>query len=131
MAGYKRVQQALESGQEPSLICATCPWDRHCVLPPQMMASEIEEANRKAREEDDRRARAASLQGKKAEFPVGAIMTAAIFAGRDVQAECCPVFALRLRTSAGKTIADGLKSLMRGWDDNDVGDGSIAQEETT
>lgn len=121
MSDYKRVQQALESGQEPHLICATCPWDRHCVLPPQMMRSEVEEANRKAREEEEQRAWAASLLGKKPEFPIGTLMTAVIYAGRDVQAECCPVFALRLRTSAGKVVADNLKSLMQGWDDNDVG----------
>ena len=55
--------------------------------------------------------------GKPAGMPVTLLMTAVTLGGRDTAAQICPVFALRLRSSGGRQIADGLKDSMQKWDD--------------
>ena len=117
MADYTAVQKALESGAEPAMLCATCPWDRTCVTPPSMTRAEIDAKIAEATAEDDKRLREAQALGKDPGMPIGTLMSAVIFGGRDTSASVCPVFALRLRSSGGRQIADEIKARMTGWDD--------------
>ena len=50
-------------------------------------------------------------------MPAGSLMTALVYGARDTQSQVCPVFALRLRSSGGRKIADSLRVAMQGWDD--------------
>lgn len=50
-------------------------------------------------------------------MPVATLVTAMTYAGKDLAAQLCPVFALRLRSSGGRRIADSLKDAMQAWDD--------------
>jgi|BioPla2DNA2_1021312.scaffolds.fasta_scaffold255090_2 hypothetical protein len=34
------IREALKTGADPHMICATCPWDRTCIRPPAMTAGE-------------------------------------------------------------------------------------------
>lgn len=109
MTDYKPVKDALAAGTPPELVCAACPWDRLCITPPSMTSGDIErhldEAKRK--DAEDREA-----TGDK--MPMGTLMTALIFAGKDTAAQLCPVFALKLRGPEGRQVADTLRSSMRG-----------------
>lgn len=120
MNDYKQVTEALEGGADPSLICATCPWDRYCVSPPSMTSAqvkaEIDKASEKDREESERR----KAEGKDVVMPLGSLMTAVMLGGKDTSATICPVFALRLRSSDGEHIAKSIKDEMRAWDDERV-----------
>jgi hypothetical protein len=113
MTDYKPVQDALASGAEPAMLCATCPWDRSCVTPPVMTRADIDSQIAEAAAAD-KRAMAEQGAGK---MPVGSLLTALMFGGRDTAAQVCPVFALRLKSGAGRGIADSVRSLMQGWDD--------------
>jgi hypothetical protein len=114
---YQAVQKALGNGSDPALLCATCPWDRNCFSPPQMTSAEIEAQMTEAQAKDRADMERARIAGQQAQMPVGTLMTALIYAGKDTSAQVCPVFALRLRSSGGRRIADIFKSLMQGWDD--------------
>ena len=59
----------------------------------------------------------ARMMGRDEGMPTGSLLTALMFAGKDTSAQVCPVFALRLRSSGGRKIADTFKGLMQGWDD--------------
>jgi|HubBroStandDraft_2_1064218.scaffolds.fasta_scaffold63270_2 hypothetical protein len=50
-------------------------------------------------------------------MPVSTLLTALTLGGRDTAAQVCPVFALRLRSSTGRDIADSIRSTMKNWDD--------------
>lgn len=117
MTNYDAVQKALESGADPAMLCATCPWDRTCVAPPTMTRAEIDAKMAESQAQDEARMKAEQDAGKSPAMPVGALMTALVFAGKDTSASICPVFALRLRSSGGRQIADALKASMQGWDD--------------
>ncbi len=117
MSDYSAVQKALTSGADPAMLCATCPWDRTCLAPPTMTTGEIDAKVNEARAEDDKRRAEAQALGKPPDMPVGSLMTALVFAGKDTSAQVCPVFTLRLRSSNGRQIADGLKASMQRWDD--------------
>lgn len=119
MSDYKRVGEALQDGADPSMICATCPWDRHCISPPTMTSEEIAAETERMKREDDERAARDQADGKSG-FPMGALLSAVMFAGKDTQAQVCPVFVSRMRSSGGREIADTLKSAMTAWDDNEV-----------
>ena len=117
MSDYSAVAQQLEAGTEPALLCATCPWDRTCVTPPAMSKADIDARIAEASAEDKRHQAARAAAGKDPGMPVGTLMTTLIFGGRDQAAAVCPVFALRLRSSGGRQIADEIKARMTGWDD--------------
>lgn len=114
---YSPVQKALAAGAQPAMLCATCPWDRMCITPPTMTTADIEAKMSEAARQDDERLAAAQAVGKPPEMPVGSLMTALVYAGKDTSAQVCPVFALRLRSSGGRQIADATKATMQGWDD--------------
>ena len=118
MADYKQVSDALASGADPELICGTCPWDRFCITPPSMTAQDVEAQMAKAKAEDERKVAEAKAEGKDPGMPIGSLLSAVMVAGRDTQAQVCPVFAARLRSSAGSEIVAGLRKQMLGWDDN-------------
>jgi hypothetical protein len=48
-------------------------------------------------------------------MPVGSLLTAIVYAGKDTAGQLCPVFALRLRGPDGRVLADGLRQTMRTW----------------
>ena len=104
MTNYHTVEEELKRGTSPDVLCATCPWDRLCITPPEMTKQQIDKHITEAGEKD------------KAEdkMPVGALLTTLMFAGRDKTAHVCPVFALRLRGPDGRQVADQVRALMRG-----------------
>lgn len=114
---YQSVKQSLQGGADPAMLCATCPWDRNCVMPPTMSSAEIEAQMEDAKRQDEQNAAAAKAAGKDPGMPAGILLTALAYAGKDTSAQVCPVFALRLRSSGGRVIADRFKSLMQAWDD--------------
>jgi len=117
MTDYTTVQKALEDGADPAMLCATCPWDRYCVNPPSMTRAEIDAKIAQAGAEDDRDYVQAVAAGKNPGMPTRSLLTAITFAGKDTAGALCPVFALRLRSSSGRGIADTLKDVMQKWDD--------------
>lgn len=116
MSDYTLVDQALATGADPAMLCATCPWDRNCINPPSKTKVEIDTEIKKAAAADAQRAEQAGAEGDKA-FPVGTLITAAVQAGRHLSATVCPVLALRLRSSGGRAIAENMRTTMQSWDD--------------
>jgi hypothetical protein len=114
---YQPVQKALAGGGDPAMLCATCPWDRNCFSPPSMTSAEIDRHVAEAARKDEQQAQEARMMGRPAVMPAGTLMAALVFAGKDTAAQVCPVFALRLRSSGGRKIADTFKGLMQEWDD--------------
>jgi hypothetical protein len=108
MSDYKPVKDALAAGTPPELVCAACPWDRLCITPPTMTAGDIDRQIKEAEAKD------AARPGPEGKMPVGMLMTALVFAGKDTAAQLCPVFALKLRGPEGREVADTLRSSMRG-----------------
>lgn len=119
MTGYQAVQDALSGGADPSMLCATCPWDRNCVSPPDMTRADIDAAIERGEKIDED---AALKRGENpgTSMPLATLMTTMMFAGRENQAQVCPVFALRLRSSGGRQIADSVRASMQSWDDQAV-----------
>jgi hypothetical protein len=103
------IREALKTGADPHMICATCPWDRTCIKPPAMTTGDVEEAL------DPDRIRSETGEGEG--FLFAAMIKAMTFAGRDTAAPVCPVLVDRLRSSDGKRIADALRELMTSWVD--------------
>jgi hypothetical protein len=103
------IREALKTGADPHMICATCPWDRTCIRPPAMTTGDVEEALNP----DTIRGEAGEGEGSL----LVAMIKAMTFAGRDTAAPVCPVLVDRLRSSDGKRIADALRELMTSWVD--------------
>ncbi len=118
MSDYKAVSDALAAGSDPGMLCQTCPWDRNCITPPEMSRAEVEAKLAESMRDDDRRAAEARELGKAPPMPLGGLLTAVVMGGRDTSAQVCPVFALRLRSGAGRALADSVRSAMQKWDDN-------------
>lgn len=101
MSNYQSVSDALDRGVEPEYICQTCPWDRLCINPPAMTRGEVE----------------AKMPRKNGE-PIAdkdvtkSLLDVILFAGKDTQAQVCPVLAVRLRSAEGKEVADTIRSIM-------------------
>lgn len=117
MSDFDSVTKALAAGTDPAMLCTTCPWDRNCVTPPTMTKADINEQISQAAERDRVQAAQARAEGNPPGMPVGSLMTVLMFGGKDTSASVCPVFALRLKSSGGRRIADSLKDLMQRWDD--------------
>lgn len=117
MTDYSPVQKALAAGVQPAMLCTTCPWDRTCISPPAMTPADIEAKMSESARQDEERQAAAQAAGKAPEMPMGSLLTALVYAGKDTSAQVCPVFVLRLRSSGGRQIADAMKATMQGWDD--------------
>jgi hypothetical protein len=107
MSGYKDVEDELAAGTPAELLCATCPWDRLCVQPPQMTKQQVDRQLDKAKSEDE-----AQPDGRN-KMPMATLMTTLMLAGKDKTGQLCPVFALRLRGPDGRQVADGIRSMMR------------------
>jgi hypothetical protein len=116
-ADYRAVDDALNSGADPAMLCATCPWDRYCISPPTMSRAEVEKQIAEAERKDKEEAAARRAAGREAQMPVGMLLSALTIGGRDKTAPICPVLALRLRSSGGRQIVDRLKAGMQSWDD--------------
>lgn len=108
MSDYQPVKNAMEAGTPPELICASCPWDRLCITPPQMTGADVQRHIDKAKRED------AERDPEQRGMPMGTLMTTLLFAGKDTNAQLCPVFSLKLRSPEGRQVADMLRAEMRG-----------------
>ena len=120
MSDYKQVEEALAKGVEPAALCGSCPWDRYCITPPSMSRAEVDAEIEKSKAADEAAAEKAKAEGKDGGLPLGVLMTTMMLSGKQNAATCCPVFVVRLRSSDGRTIVDGLKDAMREWDDDAV-----------
>lgn len=114
---YQAVQKALGGGASPAMLCATCPWDRNCVTPPEMTSTEIDQRMQEMAAQDEARLAQARAAGTEPGLPTATLLGAVIYAGKDTAAQVCPVFALRLKSSSGRKMADEFRNLMQGWDD--------------
>jgi hypothetical protein len=113
MSDYKPVQDALAAGTPPAMLCMTCPWDRNCVTPPTMTRADVDAQVAEAKAMDEQQMAKPGAD----KMPVGTLLTALMFGGRDTAAQVCPVFALRLKSSGGRKLADGIRGSMQDWDD--------------
>ena len=108
MSDYNAVTEAMKAGTPPELICAACPWDRLCITPPTMSRADIDARIAEAEQKDMQR------PGGEGKMPVGTLMTALVFAGKDTAAQICPVFSLKLKSPEGRQMADSIRTAMRG-----------------
>ncbi len=106
---HYQARTELQRGTAPELICGTCPWDRLCVEPPSMSSREIDRAIHEAEVKDGAR----DPLGQK--VPVQMLMTALIYAGKDLSGKLCPVFVARLRGPSGRRLADEMRATMQRW----------------
>jgi hypothetical protein len=123
MANYTQVQEALTAGTSPADLCRTCPWDRLCITPPEMSRAEIE---RKMKESEDL-LKAPKPDGTKDNGVgqiVGSLMTSMLYNGKDTQAQVCPVLVVRMKSSEGRSVVDGVRAQMKAWDDDKVDAGA-------
>lgn len=105
---YDQVKAELDRGTPAELLCATCPWDRLCVEPPQMSSQDVQR-------HIDGAVRKASQQDPESGSPLTGLLATMIFSGKDSVGRLCPVFTLRLQGPDGRQIADGLRQQMRTW----------------
>lgn len=108
-ANYDQVSQALARGDDPAMLCATCPWDRNCVNPPEMSAGDV-------RQKIDETGEAAKASGH--DHGTAILMATVIYAGKDTSLQACPVLAVRLRSADGRKAAEAVKSLMQSWEES-------------
>lgn len=114
MNDYRAVSDAMAAGASPSMLCATCPWDRYCITPPTMTKQDVDTRIEEAKAKDEAKDKASpNLSG----MPINMLMNLVAFASKDIEAMVCPVFAMRLRSSEGRDIVDGLKDTMKAWND--------------
>jgi hypothetical protein len=81
MSDYQAVSKALESGADPAMLCATCPWDRTCLSPPGMSRAEVDAKIAEASTMDKKRFEEAQAAGKDPGMPVGLLVTSLVYAG--------------------------------------------------
>jgi hypothetical protein len=110
---YEDVKAQLEAGVDPSLLCATCPWDRLCINPPTMTADEVKAKMHAAvpKVGDDPRHQ---TQAGASDALGQVLMTALAYGGRDTRAELCPVMAIEMRSPKGRTMNAALRERMGG-----------------
>lgn len=99
------------------MLCATCPWDRNCITPPTMTSAEVETRIAEMAAKDEERFAAARVAGTDPGMPTATLVAAMVLGGKDTAAQVCPVFALRLKSSSGRKMADEFRNIMQGWDD--------------
>lgn len=114
---YRDVTQALATGAQPAMLCAMCPWDRPCVMPPTTSTADVSKAIDEALAKDETNMEAARLAGQAEPVPAHTLLAAIAYGGKDTAIQVCPVLSLRLRTSAGRGISDGVRRMMQDWDD--------------
>lgn len=106
MSDYTQVKKAMEAGTPHELICQTCPWDRLCITPPAMSGAQVDDMLAEAK--------APKLDEEGDGFLTRALLTTMMFAGKDTQAQLCPIFSTKLTSPAGRQMADGIRAQMRG-----------------
>jgi hypothetical protein len=106
------VADALAAGADPKMLCQTCPWTRACVTLPEMTKADVDQHISEVTDHHVEKDPASAL--------IRTIMGVAIFGGRQNDAKVCPVFALRLKSSEGRSIAESVRTQMRAWDDSAV-----------
>ncbi len=107
MNQYRPVVDAMAAGTPHDLICATCPWDRLCIQPPEMTSDQVSTNIKKVKAE------AEALGASPHDRAMTTITAAAIFGGRDQMGMMCPVFVARLRADDGRKLADQVRATMR------------------
>ena len=123
MSNYAQVQEALQQGVSPSLLCGSCPWDRFCITPPEMTKAEIDAKvaeNTLLYEEQAAAAKARGEETNGMAMLMGTLMTSMLYTGKDLQATVCPVLTARMRSSEGRAVVDGVRAMMKSWDDSAV-----------
>jgi hypothetical protein len=113
MTDYAPVTKALAEGADPAMLCATCPWDRNCVNPPAMTSGEVERQINEAVAKDE-----AAVRADPGKAPMGSLLTALVYAGKDTALQACPVLGVRLRSADGRRVADMVRSAMQSWEDS-------------
>ena len=108
---HQQARQQLQSGIQPDLICATCPWDRLCIEPPAISEREATQKIDAALKQDEER------DPQRGGMPVGMLLTALLYAGKPTAGQLCPVFALRLSGPDGRILADRVRVVMTSWED--------------
>ena len=106
---HDKARAELTKGTAPELICATCPWDRLCIVPPTLSRADLD------RKVDEAMANDLARDPKREGLPVEALLTAMTFSGHAGASQLCPVFALRLTGPGGRIIADSNRALMQRW----------------
>ena len=109
---YSRVKDALKSGADPEMLCATCPWDRLCIEPPSMTEEDYKRQMDEATAKDDAKLAEAKARGEEGGMPIGTLLTAIVAGGRVDSATLCPVFSVKIRTSEGRVLSNLLKEHM-------------------
>ena len=104
MSTYQSVTDALAAGADPHMLCETCPWDRNCINPPTMTASEVRRKVEAKPENED----------GKTDNIISSLVNIMAFSGKDTSANICPVFAVRLRSSDGRALNDLVRATMLG-----------------
>ena len=72
---------------------------------------------------DEEQAAAAKARGEETNgmaMVMGTLMTSMLYSGKDLQATVCPVLSARMRSSEGRTVVDGVRAMMKSWDDSAV-----------
>jgi hypothetical protein len=110
---YERVEEALSKGVEPAMLCATCPWDRHCLTRPESTKADYEAKLAEATAKDKADAQLAQAEGKPVGMPVGMLLTAVALGGRHQSMRACPVLLVRIQSSQGNVIAARTKHMMQ------------------
>lgn len=113
---YVQVGEALASGADPALICATCPWDRNCLNPPAMSPGDVQ---KRMKETEDKLSGPDMRDSHNANRALAsALLSAVVFAGKDTALQACPVLCARLKSSGGRQLADMVRKAMQSWDDS-------------
>lgn len=112
---YSKVQDELDRGTAPEVLCRQCPWDRYCVVPPTMTRDEVNTEMAEAKRKDRLRADQQEAAGKPVGIPVETVVAALSLSRLASTLPCCPVFILRLRSNRGKKIAELAKEQMQHW----------------
>ena len=113
MSDYDTIEQTIKQGIDPVIVCQTCSWTTLCVKPPTMTKEDVEAKMKKAEAEDRAKFEQAKAEGRPAGMPMGQLVTALAFSGKEAQSLTCPIFRMRLRESP--ELSTRLKELMQGW----------------
>ena len=89
---------------ENQVECTTCTWNKMCVNQPTMTKEQMEEKIKLPDKE--------SGEGKEEKGIFGGLLNVMMFAGKDTECRCCPVFISRL--SQGPELTQKIKDIMRG-----------------
>lgn len=120
MPDYQRVTDQLARGVAPEELCATCPWSRPCVSPPEVSQAEFDAAVKTAADEGR-----AVMPGSgpapgparrdSKEIMAATMITVLAYGPRVTHGELCPVLRIRLAGMDGRAVSDSIREVMRGF----------------